>query len=107
MIAPSEPATPYQAAPPRFQILALSGGGFQGLYTAQVIADLEEHSGKPFASYFDLIAGTSVGGILALALALEIPAARIVTLFEKNGPMIFSRRRSLWGVMRAPYSPKG
>jgi uncharacterized protein len=91
----------------RFQILALSGGGFRGLYTAKIVADMEEASGRPFASHFDLIAGTSVGGILALALALEIPAARIVTLFEKNGAKIFRKRWSLWGVFRAPYSSDG
>ncbi|MDE2627936.1 MAG: patatin-like phospholipase family protein, partial [Burkholderiales bacterium] len=57
-----------------FQILALSGGGFRGLYTAKVIADVESDIGAPIGSRFDLITGTSIGGILALALALEIPA---------------------------------
>lgn len=95
------------APTPRFQILALSGGGFRGLYTAKVVADLEEAFRPPFARHFDLIAGTSVGGILALALALEIPAARVVNFFEKSGAEIFCRRWSLGGVLRAPYSPDG
>ena len=49
-----------------FQILSLSGGGFMGLYTACVLAELEEQIGKPIAGCFDLIAGTSIGGIIAL-----------------------------------------
>ena len=53
----------------RFQVLALSGGGFRGLYTAKVLADIEDEIGAPIARRFDLIAGTSVGGILALAIA--------------------------------------
>jgi patatin-like phospholipase/acyl hydrolase len=107
MIAPADTITTQRPLGRPFQILALSGGGFRGLYTAKIVADLEEASGKPFASHFDLIAGTSVGGILALALALEIPAARIVDLFEKNGAKIFCKRWSLLGIFRAPYSSDG
>ena len=88
----------------RFQVLALSGGGFRGLYTAKVLADIEDEIGAPIARRFDLIAGTSVGGILALAIAMEIPASRIVDLFVKHGEQIFRRRRSLFGILRAPFS---
>lgn len=91
-------------AQPRFQILALSGGGYRGLFTAKILADLEQHIGEPIATRFDLIAGTSIGGILGLAIALEIPAERMVTLFEKHGEEIFQKRFSLFGMLRAPYS---
>jgi len=90
----------------RFQILALSGGGYRGLYTAKILADLEQDIGEPVARRFDLIAGTSIGGILALAIALEIPAERMVKLFEQHGQEIFKRRFSPLGFFRAPYSPK-
>ncbi|MFW2374570.1 MAG: CBASS cGAMP-activated phospholipase [Gammaproteobacteria bacterium] len=74
-----------------FHILALSGGGYKGLYTAQVIAQIEERTGKPFGSHFDLICGTSVGGLIALALATrEIPALNIVKTLQDAGPRIFS-----------------
>lgn len=89
----------------RFQMLALSGGGYRGLYTAQILADIEAHIGAPIASRFDLIAGTSIGGILALALACEIPAARLVDLFVGHGDTIFQKRFSLLGLARAPYDP--
>src|SRR6202051_1718525 len=76
-----------RAAAPVFQVLALSGGGYRGLYMAKIIADIEAADGVPFARLFDLIAGTSIGGILALALALEIPASRMVELFTDHvGP---------------------
>ena len=88
----------------RFQVLALSGGGFRGLYTAKVVADFEDAIGAPFGSRFDLIAGTSSGGILGLALAMEIPAARIVKLFAEHGQEIFKKRWSCAGLLRAPYS---
>jgi predicted acylesterase/phospholipase RssA len=88
-----------------FQVLALSGGGFRGLYTAKIIADIEREIDAPLATRFDLITGTSIGGILALALALEIPAQRIVDLFINHGEEIFRKRWSLNGLVRAPYSP--
>ncbi len=88
----------------RFQVLALSGGGYRGLYTAKILADIEDEIGGPIARHFDLIAGTSIGGILALSLALEIPAKKMVELFELHGSEIFKRRWSLKGILRAPYS---
>lgn len=94
------------STPARFQVLALSGGGYRGLYTAKILADLEQEIGDHVARRFDLIAGTSIGGILALAIAMEIPAERMVKLFEQHGSKIFKRRISLWGIVRAPYSPR-
>ena len=72
-------------------VLALSGGGYRGLYTATVLAELEQAMGRPMASHFDLICGTSVGGMLALGLAAEIPATELKRLFEEQGRRIFSR----------------
>lgn len=86
----------------RFQALALSGGGYRGLYTARLLADVEQHLGTPLATHFDLIAGTSIGGILALALASRIPAERIVRLFEQHGPAIFAKRAR--GYFRSKYA---
>ena len=68
-----------------FRILSLSGGGYLGLYTAVVLADLEQRVGEPLGRRFDLIAGTSVGGLLAMALAFEVPMAQIVKLFVERG----------------------
>ncbi len=81
-------------------ILALSGGGFKGLYTAKVLERLEEELKVPIAQKFDLIAGTSIGGIIALALAYEIPCSQIVDFFNKNGKKIFKKRFNLWIVSK-------
>ncbi|WP_458130980.1 CBASS cGAMP-activated phospholipase [Pseudomonas sp. R3-41] len=76
----------------RFQVLALSGGGYRGLYTATILAEIEREIGGPIARHFDLIAGTSIGGILALAIASEIPAQTIVNMFKQHGAAIFKPR---------------
>lgn len=73
----------------RFQILSLSGGGYRGLHVAHALELIEAHIKKPVARCFDLIAGTSIGGIIGLALALEIPAKDIRIALEKLGPKLF------------------
>jgi predicted acylesterase/phospholipase RssA len=74
------------------RILSLAGGGFLGLYTAVVLEGLEARAGEPLGRRFDLIAGTSIGGLLALALAYEVPMSRLVNLFVEHGPAVFSSR---------------
>ena len=75
-----------------FQVLALSGGGFLGLYSATILAELEKTTGRSVATSFDLIAVTSIGGIVALGLAAGAPAAKIKSAFEENGTRIFGNR---------------
>ena len=87
----------------RFQILALSGGGYRGLFSARVLELMEEQYGGSVADRFDLIAGTSIGGILALALAGRIPAANLKDLFVKHGAEIFRSRGMLSGWLGAKY----
>ncbi len=74
-----------------FRILALSGGGFRGLFTAGVLAGLEEHIyPKPIGQCFDLICGTSIGSIIAMAIGIEMPMKKIAAIIEDNGKDIFS-----------------
>lgn len=75
-----------------FRILSLAGGGYLGLYTACMLAELEAQAGEPLGRRFDLIAGTSIGGLLAVAVAFEIPMAMMKQLFLENGTRIFSAR---------------
>lgn len=72
-----------------FQAIALTGGGFRGLYTARVMQRIEEHTGDPIGRHFDLITGTSIGGIVALAMAFEVPMKSVVEVFEEYGSEIF------------------
>lgn len=78
--------------PQAFHILALSGGGFRGLYTATVLRHLEELLGEPIGQRFDLICGTSVGGLLALGIAAGISTAKLQGLFTEHGKKIFGAR---------------
>ena len=59
-----------------FQILSLSGGGYLGLYTITVLTELERGLGRPLASCFDLLAGTSVSSPLVWVLAICDPQKR-------------------------------
>ena len=80
---------------PTYHVLALSGGGYRSLYTATVLSELEAALGRPIASHFDLICGTSAGGLLALGLAADIRAVELQALFEENGNRIFGCRSLL------------
>jgi predicted acylesterase/phospholipase RssA len=90
----------------RFQILALSGGGYRGLFSARILELMEEQYGGRVADRFDLIAGTSIGGILALALAARIPAANLKNIFVNHGTEIFRRRGPLCGWLSAKYDSR-
>jgi len=83
------------SALPDFHILALSGGGYRGLYTATVLKALEQSFGVPISKKFDLICGTSVGGILALGLAAGVPTEELQNLFVEQGEQIFGNRSLL------------
>ncbi len=72
-----------------FRILALDGGGIKGAFTAAVLAKWEERTGYRLAEHFDLIAGTSTGGILALGLGMGLPAADILKFYVERGPTVF------------------
>lgn len=94
-----------------FHVLALSGGGYRSLYSAVILRQLEDVLGKPLARHFDLICGTSAGGLLALGLAAEIPTSRLQAVFEEKGNRIFGTRdwsRKLTGFFtRAKHSNEG
>ena len=75
-----------------FHILALDGGGTRGIYTAQLLAKIEQAFGTRIRTCFDLIAGTSTGAIIAGAAVSNIPMQEIVELFETETPYIFRRR---------------
>jgi patatin-like phospholipase/acyl hydrolase len=78
------------------RVLAIDGGGIRGLIPALVLAELEERSGRRAFELFDLMAGTSTGGIIASALCAPdpLPAAEVAAIYEEEGPRIFDR--SIW-----------
>ena len=79
------------------RLLCIDGGGILGTFPAAFLAELEQHLDRPIGSYFDLIAGTSTGGIIGIALALGHSASEILNLYEKRGPEIFGQDRDALG----------
>ena len=78
-----------------FRVLALDGGGIRGVLPAVLLGELEARTGRATADLFDLIVGTSTGGILALALSAPRAGARftpadLVKLYETQGSRIFA-----------------
>lgn len=95
--------------PGRFRILSLDGGGVRGAYSAAVLADIEESTGKRVAAHFDLIAGTSTGGIIAIGLGLGLSAKAILEFYRTRGPTIFPStgvHHRLWAHIRQLFGPK-
>ena len=92
------------AAP--LQVLALDGGGLRGIFTAATLAAWEEDFGTSIADHFDLIVGTSTGGVIALALGLGVSPAEILSIYVDHGDRIFPparrTRRGLWRRLRRP-----
>ncbi len=83
------------------RVLAIDGGGIRGIIPALVLTEIERRSGKRIFELFDLIAGTSTGGILACALCAPdpLPAEQLVAIYEEEGPAIFDR--SVWQRIRS------
>ena len=81
---------------PRFQILALDGGGIKGVFTAALLAALEDDLQTSIADHFDLIAGTSTGGIIAIGLGLGLSPREILRFYLDHGSAIFPNAGTWW-----------
>ncbi|HEY7302251.1 MAG TPA: CBASS cGAMP-activated phospholipase [Xanthobacteraceae bacterium] len=77
-----------------FRILTIDGGGICGILPAAVLAELERRflGGRSISGFFDMIAGTSTGGIIALALGAGITSAAIRDIYIERGGLIFPSR---------------
>ena len=74
----------------KFRILALDGGGIRGVITAKILERVEQKIGQPLNEYFDLIAGTSTGSILAGGLVLGYSPKDLVQIYKTHGQDIFN-----------------
>lgn len=83
------------------KLLSLSGGGYRGLITLFALQKLERHHG-PLQNHYDIIAGTSAGGIIACALASGMEVQAIIDLWQQLGTQVF-RRNPLRGYLNAKY----
>ncbi|GGE48029.1 hypothetical protein GCM10011360_38950 [Primorskyibacter flagellatus] len=76
-----------------FRVLSIDGGGIKGILPAAVLAECERRflKGGSAASYFDMIAGTSTGGIIALGMAAGMRAEEVLEIYMRHGSEIFPR----------------
>jgi uncharacterized protein len=102
--------TPPIGAKGPFQVLALDGGGVRGIFTAALLAGLEEDTGRRVVDHFDLVVGTSTGGIIALALGAGLSPREILDFYVAERRAIFAGPRAWTSVRRvfsAKYRPDG
>jgi uncharacterized protein len=85
-----------------FKILSIDGGGIKGLYSSTILEHIEQRFGS-MSDYFDMICGTSTGGLIALCLALKIPATEISKIYTEHGQTIFPKRNKLGGIIRQTF----
>ncbi|HEY9608907.1 patatin-like phospholipase family protein, partial [Allocoleopsis sp.] len=104
----------------KFKILSIDGGGIRGIVPAKILAEIEKQTKKPISSLFDLIAGTSTGGILAAGLTLPKPntkepkytAEDLIKIYRERGGEIFyepflEKIMKLDDISRPKYSSDG
>ena len=93
----------------RFQILSLDGGGVRGIFTAALLAGLEKDLGAPILRHFDLVVGTSTGGIIALGLGAGLSPQEILDFYLQQKDRIFPnpRLRKIRALFVSKYGAKG
>lgn len=85
-----------------YKVLSLDGGGIKGVLQAAILARLE-HARPGFVAQFDMLAGTSVGGLIALGLAAGLSAEDVCSMLVGYGKRIFRPKlsRRLLGLFGA------
>lgn len=84
----------YQSKSKR-KMLALDGGGIRGVLTLSFLKKIEQIVGKPLHEYFDYIAGTSTGAIIAAGLASGRSVDELIDFYKRSGTEMFQRSRYL------------
>lgn len=80
------------------RILSIDGGGIKGVFPISFLATLEQATSGRIVDHFDLITGTSTGGIIALGLGLGYSAAEVLEFYEQLGPQVFAGSRLVRAV---------
>ena len=87
-----------------FRILCLDGGGIKGVFTAAALARIEEQTKRKIVDHFDVICGTSTGGILAIGLAMGLLRTGVVGFLSRSRPGDFSNDKPGRASRRLPAS---
>jgi predicted acylesterase/phospholipase RssA len=83
-----------------FKVLSIDGGGIKGLYSSRILENFEKRFNCRIADYFDLICGTSTGGLIALGISLKLPVSLISNLYEKRGSKIFPSQKKIIAFLK-------
>ncbi len=88
-----------------FRVLCIDGGGMKGFYSALLLSVFEKHYSIKVSDCFDLICGTSTGGILTLGLSLGLPAHEVASFYKEKGQDIFpklSKGKQIFRALKGP-----
>lgn len=91
------------------RVLTIDGGGIRGIIPAFLCKEIERRTGQAIHELFDLIVGTSTGGIIALGLVnpqeekMKSSAEKMVMLYEEQGAHLFSPKNKLGNFLRPKY----
>ncbi|KAK9839624.1 hypothetical protein WJX81_001442 [Elliptochloris bilobata] len=88
------------------RVLSMDGGGMKGIAMIRLLRQLEQRTGRRIHELFDLVAGTSTGGILAVALALKhFTLEECEDIYRKLGQRVFSKQAPAAGGAPAAEEP--
>ena len=73
------------------RVLSIDGGGLKGVMPAAFLAEVERATGERVVDHFDLVVGTSTGGIIALGIGLGLPCSQILDFYREKGPAVFGQ----------------
>ena len=78
--------------PKEFKILSIDGGGIRGICPAIYLEHIQKTLDRPLYEYFDMIVGTSTGGVIGLAIALGVPIEHIIKVLREGSTRLFKRQ---------------
>ena len=85
--------------PRGMRVLSLEGGGIRGLALIWMLQAIERRTGRPIHELFDLVAGSSTGGIVALAVLHRVPLAELEALYFQAADQVFAKSSALRQLM--------
>jgi predicted acylesterase/phospholipase RssA len=108
------PASSAKEKKPPIKILSIDGGGIRGIIVANILTQMEKETGKKIYEIFDVIAGTSTGGLLALLLTTPneqkdgplMSAKQAKQFYINNGPKIFKNKSAVPALIKGLNEPR-
>ena len=97
----------------KFKILSIDGGGLRGLVPLLILKEVEKITGKKIYELFDLIVGTSTGGIIACGLTASkdgktplLSIDKLIELYTTKGNVIFPYKNNIFNKINSVFNPK-